>query len=80
MHYLRVVDPSRDFLEQDMMPHVVERILDTLPTITSMDIQIMFGLSGRTIRWRANRWQSWAGAIGKANSICCWCCQMALAH
>jgi len=36
------------------MPDVVERILDTLPTIISMDIPSRCGLSGHGIRWRAN--------------------------
>jgi hypothetical protein len=39
MHDLGVIDSSGDFLEQEVMPDVVERTLDTLPTtITSTAI------------------------------------------
>jgi hypothetical protein len=76
----RAVGMFTDRPHQQIVLDAVERILDTLPTITSTAIQIMYGLSGHATRWRANRWQSWAGAIGKANSICCWCCRTALAH
>jgi hypothetical protein len=66
---------------QPIVVNRVERTLDTLPTIiTSTAIPTVFGLFDDAIRWRAKHCKSWAGAIGKATCICCWCCRMAVAH
>jgi hypothetical protein len=70
-----------DELDQPSSVDGIERLLDTLPTtITSTAIPTVFRLFDHAIRWSAKRCKSWAGAIGKASCICCWCCPMAVAH
>src|ERR1700737_5113856 len=68
VHDLRVVYPSRDFLQQDLMPDVVERTLDTLPTtITSMAIPRTPRLLHHPTRRRVGPYKFWAGVIGEAS-------------
>jgi site-specific DNA recombinase len=72
--------PLAHDISQLTMVQGPERTLDTLPTVTSTAIPSRCGLSGRATHWRAKPWRCWAGAIGKASYICCWCYPMAVAH
>jgi hypothetical protein len=50
----RIADPMLQETDKPFLANRVERILDTLPTITSTVIPSRCGLSGHDIRWRAN--------------------------
>src|SRR5690348_13307930 len=73
-------NPSCQMCHQPIVVNPVEGPVDTLPTITSTAIPSRCGLSGPAIRWRVRLWRCWAGAIGKASCIYCWCCPMAVGH
>jgi hypothetical protein len=50
--YAPVCDPVLDKLDQPFVGDGIERTLDTLPTVTSMDFPSRCGLSGYIIRWK----------------------------